>query len=185
MDSVHISIAKDFSKFPGGRYRTDGEFSGQALREEHLTPALKKGGMVFVHLEEALGYPASFLDEAFGRLPDEGFTSVDLDARLLFTGGGDRIPQIRQFIREREEHLNQLRSQGLFDKYEVKRRDGKPLAGDWCFVMALDDPIACEVLYEYAGKARLRGYSQLANDIRDKVMQWQGLMPFEETSETP
>lgn len=29
-----IKIASDFSPYPGGRYRTDGDWNGQAFREE-------------------------------------------------------------------------------------------------------------------------------------------------------
>ena len=37
-----INIANDFSVFPGGRYRSDGEFSGEEFRDNILITALQK-----------------------------------------------------------------------------------------------------------------------------------------------
>lgn len=63
-----INIAKDFSKFPSGRYRADGDFSGERLREEFLLPALKSNDIVEIELDGVNGYASSFLEEAFGGL---------------------------------------------------------------------------------------------------------------------
>lgn len=64
--SGHICIARDFSETPGGRYRTDGLDSGEAFRDDVLDPALEKFETVHVHLDDPVGLPASFLEEAFG-----------------------------------------------------------------------------------------------------------------------
>lgn len=63
-----LSIAKDFSRSPAGRYRTDGPFSGEEFRESILQPAIRKHDEVEVDLRGALGYGSSFLEEAFGGL---------------------------------------------------------------------------------------------------------------------
>lgn len=63
-----ISIAKDFSKTPGARNRTDGPYSGEEFREDFLEPALLKYDVVTVVLDGAYGYPLSFLEEVFGGL---------------------------------------------------------------------------------------------------------------------
>lgn len=63
-----INIASDFSKFPAGRYRTDGEHSGEVFRDDFLCPALKSSRKVELRLDGAMGYGSSFLDEAFGGL---------------------------------------------------------------------------------------------------------------------
>ncbi|MEW6164512.1 MAG: STAS-like domain-containing protein [Pseudomonadota bacterium] len=81
-----ISIAKDFSDCPAGRYAKDGPFSGERFRDELLIPALLKAGSVEVNLDGALGYGSSFLEEAFGGLVREkGYTSRDLHNRLQIT----------------------------------------------------------------------------------------------------
>lgn len=70
--SIKISIAEDFSPTPGGRTATDGEFSGEAFREQLLAPAIAQAiagrGTVVVDLDGAEGFPSSFLEEAFGGL---------------------------------------------------------------------------------------------------------------------
>lgn len=63
-----IKIATDFSRTPGGRYRSDGPASGEEFREDILIPALSHGDTVTIDLDGARGYPSSFLEEAFGGL---------------------------------------------------------------------------------------------------------------------
>ena len=70
-DNLTIDVAKEFSRFPAGRIRGDGRYSGQRFREEILVPALEKvktGGAVTVEMDGAVGYGPSFLEEAFGGL---------------------------------------------------------------------------------------------------------------------
>jgi hypothetical protein len=66
-----VRIAEDFSRTPGGRYRSDGPYSGEEFRERFLLPAINTEG-VEVILDGAAGYPSSFLEEAFGGLRRQG-----------------------------------------------------------------------------------------------------------------
>lgn len=78
-----INVAKQFSRFPGGRFYEDGEFSGQRFREKMLVPALNKYQRVVVDLDGTLGYGSSFLEEAFGGLVRiSGFTPDQLNKAL-------------------------------------------------------------------------------------------------------
>ena len=61
-----INIARDFSRYPGGRYITDGDHSGERFREEFLYPYINKGFLVVIEMDGTLGYGSSFLEEAFG-----------------------------------------------------------------------------------------------------------------------
>lgn len=63
-----INIAAEFSKTPGGRYRTDGPASGEEFRESVLIPALRENATIVIELDGTRGYPSSFLEEAFGGL---------------------------------------------------------------------------------------------------------------------
>ncbi|TIR17567.1 MAG: DUF4325 domain-containing protein [Mesorhizobium sp.] len=63
-----IRVADEFSATPGGRYLSDGPFSGEDFRERILIPALNEGSPVTVVLDGTRGYPSSFLDEAFAGL---------------------------------------------------------------------------------------------------------------------
>lgn len=83
MKKKTISISKEFSMFPAGRYETDGPYTGEGFRKKHLTPALRDFDQVVVELDNALGYGSSFLEEAFGGLIRvDGFTLDELNTKL-------------------------------------------------------------------------------------------------------
>lgn len=82
MKTKMISIAKDFSPTPAGRYSTDGPKSGEHFRELLLVPALAQQADVTVDLDGTLGYGSSFLEEAFGGLIRKGLRYEDLRRRL-------------------------------------------------------------------------------------------------------
>ena len=88
-----IEVAKDFSKFPGGRYLTDGPHSGQRFREDFLVPALNTTESVTIELDGTLGYGSSFLEEAFGGLVREsGFSGEKLRSALCFKSRDSSLP---------------------------------------------------------------------------------------------
>ncbi len=61
-----VSIARDFSVTPGGRFNRDGPASGEAFRKRFLEPAIRDDTPICVELDEVAGLPSSFLEEAFG-----------------------------------------------------------------------------------------------------------------------
>ena len=66
MTTHSISIARDFSPYPGGRRRKDGPYSGEAFRDDILRPALIKHDLVSINLDGVAGLPSSFWEEVFG-----------------------------------------------------------------------------------------------------------------------
>ena len=66
-----IVIARDFSKFPAGRFPADGEASGTAFRDLLVDALNGSEGMVVVVFDGVAGFAASFLEEAFGGLVRE------------------------------------------------------------------------------------------------------------------
>lgn len=67
-----IVIAKQYTKKPGGRFRKEGEYSGEDFREtilkkEYEMSKNNKEELV-VNLDGGYGYGSSFLEEAFGGL---------------------------------------------------------------------------------------------------------------------
>lgn len=69
---VIISVIKDFTRTPGPRYISEGDFSGELFRKEVLLPkireAMEQKTQITVDLDGASGYGTSFLEEAFGGL---------------------------------------------------------------------------------------------------------------------
>ncbi|MBS1037193.1 STAS-like domain-containing protein [Gluconobacter cerinus] len=69
MSTLKIS---DIVPYPGGRYISDGPYSGEWFRENFLLPALKQAiahnETLTVNLEGVPGYGISFLEEGFGGL---------------------------------------------------------------------------------------------------------------------
>lgn len=83
MNNTLISVAKQFSPTPAGRYRSDGPFPGEKFREDLLLPALRADeGPVTVDLDGTAGFGSSFLEEAFGGLVRVGFEPATLRRRL-------------------------------------------------------------------------------------------------------
>ena len=89
-----ISIANDYTKSPGGRYISDGAYSGEDFRERILLPAFKtcqeNGEQLTVNLDGGYGYGSSFLKEAFGGLARITKNPKILDISLV----SDEEPQL-------------------------------------------------------------------------------------------
>lgn len=97
-----ITVAQDFTKYPGGRTPDDGPSSGEELREKFLLPALRTHDKVNVDLNGTMGYAASFLDEAFGKLVYKGFSGQELRRRLHLVGPDWAIADIWDSVRARD-----------------------------------------------------------------------------------
>lgn len=109
MADAVISIARDFSRYPSGRFRTDGPHNGQEFRESMLLPALRKAQVLRIELDGVAGLPASFLEEAFGGLVRSGFSKSSLRSRLKIVANSPRLQrypaQIYEFIENAREEL--------------------------------------------------------------------------------
>lgn len=105
MNTVTINIASQFSRYPAGRYETDGPYSGESFRENFLIPNLKKPNTrIIVQLDGARGLASSFLEEAFGGLVRAGFDSKELRARLMLeSSDASLIHEIEEYISEQSE----------------------------------------------------------------------------------
>lgn len=85
-----INIANDFSRYPAGRYRTDGPFSGERFREEILLPALEHGPVVIV-LDGVAGLPSSFFEEAIGGVVRSGVSPERAKTLIKFVAVTPRM----------------------------------------------------------------------------------------------
>lgn len=81
MGNIILNVAKDFSRCPGARYPSEGNFSGQEFREQLLSPklteAIESGVNLVVILDGSAGYATSFIEEAFGGLVRENQYSLN------------------------------------------------------------------------------------------------------------
>ena len=100
METSVINIAEQFTRFPAGRYRSDGPYSGQRFREDLLVPALREFAPVAVQLDGTMGYGSSFLEEAFGGLiRTESFEPKDLQKRIkLESRDASLINEIEEYL---------------------------------------------------------------------------------------
>ena len=79
-----ISIAKDFSRYPAGRFESDGPYSGETFRKKYLELALRNHEKITIDLDGTRGYGSSFLEEAFGGLVRAGFSPWEIKNLLSF-----------------------------------------------------------------------------------------------------
>ena len=100
MKEITINIARDFTKYPGGRFKDDGPFSGEALRDDILIPALRKYDIINLELDGPLGYGSGVLEECFGGLIREaGFSMFDLSKRINFISDNTKLLEtIREYM---------------------------------------------------------------------------------------
>lgn len=61
-----ISIAKDFSRTPGGRTSADGDDNGEKFRNTFLEPVIREADELEIDIDGVAGLPGSFCDAAFG-----------------------------------------------------------------------------------------------------------------------
>jgi hypothetical protein len=86
---------KDFSSFPGGRFKRYGDDSGEQFRDEVLVKALACGETIEIDLSEIFAYQPSFLDEAFAGLIKLGIiTAEDFKEKFVFKADRANIPNI-------------------------------------------------------------------------------------------
>lgn len=106
-----VSISSDFSPYPAGRFREDGDASGLAFREDILLPALNDSAVdiLVVSFDGVAGFGSSFLEEAFGGLVrTNNFRYSDLVERLKLTTSENELEDYVNlswsFIRDAEQN---------------------------------------------------------------------------------
>lgn len=98
-----ISINRDFTHTPGGRYAKESEYSAEEFREKHLVPPLTKGERLIVDIDGTAGYGTSFLEEAFGGLARKfGSEFVEQHVEIKTDGREQYKAEIERFIRDAE-----------------------------------------------------------------------------------
>lgn len=100
MTETVIHVARDFTRYPAGRFTTDGIYSGERFRSDYLIPALSNNDFVTVMLDGTLGFGSSFLEEAFGGLVRNGFDRTVLETKLKLVASDKTLcDEIWDYIR--------------------------------------------------------------------------------------
>lgn len=102
-----ISIAIDFSRFPAGRYESDGLASGETFREDYLAKALSKPDIevLTVTFDGVAGFGSSFLEEAFGGLVrNNKFEKDFLDVHLRLETSE---PELEDYVRLARRYIDE------------------------------------------------------------------------------
>lgn len=68
MTGTVINIGKDFSRYPAGRFPSDGKFNGETFRKKYLLDPINSNNNIKIYLDDAVDFGSSFLEEAFGGL---------------------------------------------------------------------------------------------------------------------
>ncbi len=110
MNYTDIKIAEDFSIYPGARYKTDGNFSGEQFYEDLLKSKLTeiwddedKG--IRIDFDGTFGYASSFISEVFIRTVKDFKDKKKIKKKLEFKSDDEPllIKAILQIIDEAEE----------------------------------------------------------------------------------
>lgn len=94
--TFHIIKLRNFSIYPGGRTRKDGEFSAEEFRDNIVIPSFKKYKYIAIDLDGTRGIGSNFLEEVFGGLIRKGFKYEDIKRYI-------KIKSIRPSILEEVE----------------------------------------------------------------------------------
>ena len=137
---MKIKFAIDFSHIPKGRYRNDGDVSGEAFREDHLLPNLNtatKDNPLIINLDGAEGYPGHFLEEAFGGLVrNKHFTKETLTQNLIIEATSGWIVYKDMIWEYIDEAHKALESNKNLNKDNNNKTMGLKLniAKEWCAI---------------------------------------------------
>ncbi len=98
INTTKIHIAENFSRYPSGRAIADGPHSGTKFRVKFLRPALDNFDEVIIVLDDVMGYPSSFIEEAFGGLVREGYDEAKILKKIKFEHHSDVYSGYEQSI---------------------------------------------------------------------------------------
>lgn len=98
---ITVTVAKDFSRHPAGRFLADGPYSGQLFRQKFLESNIRTEDKIIIIFDGARGYGSSFLEEAFGGLIRAGIPKELALSKLdLQTSNPDLRQEVLEYIEE-------------------------------------------------------------------------------------
>lgn len=95
----HISIAKDFSRLPSGRFEVDSNYSAERFKKEILLPALKEYEIIVIDFDGIAGISSCFLEETFGGIIRDKVLSVEeFNKKIVLKARQGMIDEINSYI---------------------------------------------------------------------------------------
>lgn len=112
MNNIVINIARDYTQTPGGRYISEGPYSGEEFRKNILRPEFER--FIFsedcdmtVILDGGYGYAPSFLEEAFGGLAHETQNQKIRKIKIISDEEPEQLKKIKGYINGALEDKNE------------------------------------------------------------------------------
>jgi hypothetical protein len=112
---MNLTVATDFSRTPGVRTLSEGDFSGEVFLGNCLYPrfaqAVREGRQLVVNLDGTAGYATSFLEASFGGLvrgdrsqniPATDLRIVDKYLKLVCTDDPYLLEEIKEYMHDAE-----------------------------------------------------------------------------------
>ena len=108
---IKIKICDDFTDVPGGRYIKEGEYSGEAFRDNILIKkfceAEKNGNKLLIDFDGCYGFSTSFLEEAFGGMVRVYKKTNILELIKIVSNEDETIePLIKKYVKAAEDALD-------------------------------------------------------------------------------
>ncbi|WP_394524331.1 STAS-like domain-containing protein [Lacrimispora sp. JR3] len=105
-----INISEVFSNTPGGRYKDEGDFSGEEFRESILLPEYEKventDNKLKINFDNCFGFATSFLEESFGGLVRKYKKKNVLSHIEIISNDDETIPKlIRNYVEAAEKKI--------------------------------------------------------------------------------
>lgn len=110
-----LTVATDFSRTPGVRTLSEGDFSGEVFLSNYLYPrfaeAVRQGQILTINLDGTAGYATSFLEASFGGLvrgdTAQGIPATDLRTaqrhlKLVCTDDPYLLEEINEYMQDAE-----------------------------------------------------------------------------------
>ena len=94
-----IKISTDYTRFPGGRLRVDGNNSAEEFRTTKIEPFFENEDKIIIDLDDVEGFSTAFLEETFGGLVRKFGKQQVLDKiEIKCTDEPLLIEEIKQYI---------------------------------------------------------------------------------------
>lgn len=109
---ISISIAKDYTEYPGLRHCSVSDFSGEDFYHKILNKlfkdALENKEQISIILDGTTGYASSFLDEAFGN--------------LVYDFTLENVKKYVKIISKEEPHWKDMIEKQTYNQWEERRK---------------------------------------------------------------